>query len=213
MPDWYYAKNGKQFGPISPTQLKQMAQSGELVPDDLVFQEGGTQWVSASTVKGLFDRPGAASAPPSRGAVTSGRDRDFDRGPPPDDRDERRDEPPRDDRAPRPSQPPSERGSYFVDLLFFRRLIAPTMIQILFWVGVASSLISGLITMLMGLIALFQQGAVGLVMILVGLLSIPIGILLVRLWCEVMILFFRMNETLMDIKETLERTQKKEKES
>ena len=165
--------------------------------------------MSASTVKGLFDRAGGGSPPRSSGGVTSGRERDFDRGgPPPDDRRE----PAPDYRSPQPSGPPSERGKYLVDLLFFRRLIAPTMIQILFWIGVGSALLSGLITMLMGLITLFRGEPVGLLMILGGLVYIPIGVLLVRLWCEVMILFFRMNETLTDIKESLERTQKKEKE-
>src|SRR4051794_24897132 len=74
MPDWYYAKDGQQYGPVPAQQLKQMAGAGQLQPDDLVFQEGGTQWVAASTVKGLFaGAPAPAPAPspiaraPSRG--------------------------------------------------------------------------------------------------------------------------------------------------
>ena len=44
MADWYYTQNGEQRGPVSPAQLKQLAQSGQLQPTDLVFKEGGKEW-------------------------------------------------------------------------------------------------------------------------------------------------------------------------
>src|SRR3954451_23112913 len=115
MADWYYAKAGKQFGPITSAELKRMAQAGELVPDDLVFQEGGTQWVSASTVKGLFNSSGTGVR--SLAAARPDPDRE-----------------PEEERAPteplidRSSRPPRKR-SYWVELLLFRRLIAPTIIM------------------------------------------------------------------------------------
>jgi len=199
MPDWYYAKNGKQEGPVSAAQLKQLATAGQLTPDDLVFQEGGTQWVNASTVKGLFGGPpsGSSSAPPARGSAPA---RDNDR--------------PADDRggygSPAPPQPgpPSERGKFIMDVLFFRRLIAPTIIMILFWVNVAFAILGGLITMLMGLIALFSGSAAGLLLILGGIVYIPVGILLARLTGEMMIVVFRMYESMRDIADALERNKK-----
>jgi hypothetical protein len=210
MPDWYYAKAGKQFGPVSPAELRQMAQAGELVPDDLVFQEGGTQWVSASTVKGLFGPGTGVRSNAARGE--SERPQIDDKGQI--DRTARdnaaRDESERAALDDRSSGAPGRR-SYFVDLLLFRRLIAPTIIQIMFWLGVASVLLSSLMGAIGGLVALVNSSAVqGLLMIFLSLLYIPFGVLVVRLWCEMLILFFRMNETLTDIKDALERNQKKE---
>jgi hypothetical protein len=181
MADWYYAKAGKQFGPISSAQLKQMAQSGELMPDDLVFQEGGTQWVAASTVKGLFGGGSiGTSAPPSRG--TSRNDNDRGGGYPADDRDKYASGA----QPSRPSEPPGEQGKYWMDVLFFRRLIAPTIIMILFWINVGIVVISSLGTMLMGLVALFSGEVTGLLFILLGILY----------------------ESLMSINENLERNKK-----
>jgi hypothetical protein len=55
--DWYYAKGNRQLGPVSSTELKQLSESGRLVPDDLVWREGMVEWIAAGKVKGLFDEP------------------------------------------------------------------------------------------------------------------------------------------------------------
>jgi hypothetical protein len=61
--EWYYTVNGQQAPtPVSAAQLKQMAGEGQLQPTDLLWQEGMTNWVSASSIKGLFP-------PPSRSPV------------------------------------------------------------------------------------------------------------------------------------------------
>jgi hypothetical protein len=53
--DWHYTLNGQQAGaPIPAVQLKQLAVSGQLKPTDLVWQDGMTDWVPASSIKGLF---------------------------------------------------------------------------------------------------------------------------------------------------------------
>jgi hypothetical protein len=41
-----------------------------------------------------------------------------------------------------------------------------------------------------------------------ALISVPVGILVIRLYTEVLILLFRMNETLTDIKNALEKNQR-----
>jgi GYF domain 2 len=61
--EWYYAKDNQQLGPIPASQLKQLATSGQLSPDDLVWKEGMAEWSPAGRVKGLFDAPAAAAAP------------------------------------------------------------------------------------------------------------------------------------------------------
>ena len=67
-PAWYYVLDGKQVGPITFEDLKAVAASGELTPDDLVWQEGTADWVDAKTVPGLFTgpTPAAPPAPPAR---------------------------------------------------------------------------------------------------------------------------------------------------
>ncbi len=54
---WYYARNGNQTGPIAAGDLKQLADSGRLLPTDLVRKDGMKAWAPASRVKGLFPAP------------------------------------------------------------------------------------------------------------------------------------------------------------
>jgi len=66
---WYYARENKQLGPVGPAELKQLAERGELGPDQLVWREGMDDWVPARKIRGLFDgeapaeRPAEAPAP------------------------------------------------------------------------------------------------------------------------------------------------------
>src|SRR5215211_4750089 len=76
------------------------------------------------------------------------------------------------------------------DFFSFRRMITPIIIKIIFWCGVVISVAVGL-----GFIA---DGNVGL-----GLAFVVLGPLSVRIYCELLILFFRMNETLTDIRNSL----------
>ena len=55
--DWFYAKGNRQLGPVSSTELKQLAESGQLTADDLVWSEGMVEWIPADKVKGLFEAP------------------------------------------------------------------------------------------------------------------------------------------------------------
>jgi len=60
--EWYYARGNKQQGPVSSAQLKQLAQRGDLSPEDLVWREGMGEWIAAAKVKGLFE--GEVAVPP-----------------------------------------------------------------------------------------------------------------------------------------------------
>ena len=60
---WHYVLNGQQRGPVSAADLKQLARSGELKQDDLVWKEGTDKWVPARSVKGLLP-PAASPSPP-----------------------------------------------------------------------------------------------------------------------------------------------------
>jgi hypothetical protein len=53
--EWHYTLNGQPAGvPVSSSQLRQLAASGQLQPTDLVWQEGMANWAQASSIKGLF---------------------------------------------------------------------------------------------------------------------------------------------------------------
>jgi len=60
---WYFAQQGQRVGPVSSTQLKELAASGRLQPSDLVWKEGMAQWAAASEIKGLFPTATQAAAP------------------------------------------------------------------------------------------------------------------------------------------------------
>ena len=52
--EWHYSKDGQQHGPVSASDLKNLAKSGDLMPTDLIWKEGMAEWKPASNVKGLF---------------------------------------------------------------------------------------------------------------------------------------------------------------
>jgi hypothetical protein len=52
--NWYYVRDGQQTGPVSASQLQQLARSGQLQGADLVWREGLPQWIQARSVTGLI---------------------------------------------------------------------------------------------------------------------------------------------------------------
>lgn len=61
---WYVSRSGTQDGPFSSSQLKELAVTKKLKPDDLVWMEGMAEWAQASNVKGLFP-PSPPPIPPT----------------------------------------------------------------------------------------------------------------------------------------------------
>lgn len=81
------------------------------------------------------------------------------------------------------------------DFLAFRTMLTPVLIKILFWIGVVFCLIAGIGNLL---IAFRADSITGLVFALLFMFAGPI---FVRVWCELMILWFRIHETLQQIKD------------
>lgn len=52
--NWIVERDGKKQGPFTDRQLKQMAVTGQLRPTDLVWNDGMSERVAASKIKGLF---------------------------------------------------------------------------------------------------------------------------------------------------------------
>jgi uncharacterized protein DUF4339 len=61
---WYVARDGQTWGPAELEQLRQAATSGELLPDDLVWQDGMDGWKPASSVSALWPAKSADSGEP-----------------------------------------------------------------------------------------------------------------------------------------------------
>jgi hypothetical protein len=61
--EWYLARGGQQrVGPLTAQQLKQMAASGQITANDLVWKDGMAQWEPATRIKGLVGSSGANPA-------------------------------------------------------------------------------------------------------------------------------------------------------
>ncbi|MFO7889486.1 MAG: DUF4282 domain-containing protein [bacterium] len=92
----------------------------------------------------------------------------------------------------------------------FERMITPIIIKILFWIGLAASAISGIAVFISILVMGFSDGSflaisLGLFLgLLAGLIVFAFGALMTRIYAELLILAFRINETLTDIKTILQ---------
>ncbi len=56
---WYYARGDQRCGPVTSSELRRLAEEGELPPEALVWREGMKEWIPARSVRGLFEGEGA----------------------------------------------------------------------------------------------------------------------------------------------------------
>ena len=77
------------------------------------------------------------------------------------------------------------------DYLTFEKMIAPILIQVIFWIGVVVVVLSGIVT-------LFSAGFQG---VIAGLLIIIVGPLVVRIYCELLIVLFRIYDHVREIRD------------
>jgi hypothetical protein len=73
------------------------------------------------------------------------------------------------------------------DIFFFDKMLTPTIITFVYWIILVSCVIGGLFTMFSG-------------DFFIGLGTIVGGVVLGRIWCELLIVLFKMNEALQVIK-------------
>ena len=73
------------------------------------------------------------------------------------------------------------------DIFFFDKMLTPTIITFVYWLILAGCLISGLFSMFSG-------------DFLIGVGTIVGGVLFGRIWCELLIVLFKMNEALQVIR-------------
>lgn len=84
------------------------------------------------------------------------------------------------------------------EFLSFRKMITPLIIQVIFWVGVVAHAIWGLVILIM---LTAQKGVLGFILgLIAGFVVFVVGVLLVRIWCELIILLFKIYDELKAIR-------------
>ena len=48
--NWFYAKDGRQIGPVNFSEIERLRAEGQLTDDTLVWQQGTANWVKLSSV-------------------------------------------------------------------------------------------------------------------------------------------------------------------
>ena len=84
------------------------------------------------------------------------------------------------------------------EYLTFKKMITPAVVQVLFWVGILFSILHG--------ISLIQSGMgpqkfMASQKIYTGIFLLIFGPIIIRICCESLIVFFRIYQTLMDMKQ------------
>ena len=89
--------------------------------------------------------------------------------------------------------------------LNFDKMITPVIIKILFYIGIIMELIGGVVVFFGGIIAAFQQNSFGAA--LGGIIGGPVvaflGVLMSRVYAELLIVVFQIHENLVAIKHKL----------
>ena len=84
------------------------------------------------------------------------------------------------------------------EFLSFRKMITPTIIQVIFLLGVVSY---GLVALGFMISITASKGFLGFVTGLVGgIIIFALGALMVRIWCELLILLFKIYDELVAIR-------------
>ena len=92
------------------------------------------------------------------------------------------------------------------DFFNFQKMITPVIIQFLFWLGILGCIIAGILLIVMGTI---WEG-LDVELVFMGIGYIVLGPIVVRIYCELLIILFSINDTLTDIKKQLNRQQDQE---
>ena len=89
-----------------------------------------------------------------------------------------------------------EKDGLLKSFLSFDKMITPVIIKVLFYIGVIISILIGISLILNGVNAYFGGGA----LVFLGLLTIILGPIMVKVYCEILIVIFKIHESLVEIK-------------
>lgn len=80
------------------------------------------------------------------------------------------------------------------EVLFFNSMLTPKIITVIYWIMLLGSLIWGLSSMFGG------YGGFSFEKFIMGLVYVMGGAVASRIWCELMIVLFKMNEALQEMR-------------
>lgn len=80
------------------------------------------------------------------------------------------------------------------DVLFFDKMLTPKIITFVYWLLIFSAVIGGMFSTL-GRFGGFSIGS-----FFMGIVITAAGILAARIWCELLIVLFKMNEALQELR-------------
>ena len=184
--NWHVVLQGKGQGPFPLATVQTMIKEGKVSKEALVWTSTMANWTCwrevpafaflATAEKPVEKPPEAISQNPMQGNQPQ---------------------------SPAPSNPSLKNPLDMVptnvrDYLSFKRMITPKLVNIFFWIGTIISVVIGLGLFIISLANINSQG------IIIGFLTMLLGPLIIRIYCELMVVFFRINETLTDILHTLE---------
>ncbi|MEL1263627.1 DUF4282 domain-containing protein [Pseudoxanthomonas putridarboris] len=86
------------------------------------------------------------------------------------------------------------------DLLYFDSMVTPKIITFIYWLLLAGAAISGLVLMFKGFGLMKYSGFAGFGMVVAAPILVVFSALLARIYCEIMIVLFKINEALQDIR-------------
>lgn len=86
------------------------------------------------------------------------------------------------------------------DLLYFDAMVTPRIVTLIYWLLLAASAVMGLVLLSKGLGMMKYSGFAGFGMVVAAPMLVAVSALLARIYCEVMIVLFKMNEALQQIR-------------
>jgi uncharacterized Tic20 family protein len=61
--EWYWSQRGSTLGPVAFEEIRRLATAGSIAPDTWLFDPAQRNWVTASSISGLFPTSGADRTP------------------------------------------------------------------------------------------------------------------------------------------------------
>lgn len=85
--------------------------------------------------------------------------------------------------------------------LYFDTMVTPKIITFIYWLLLACSAIGGLVLISKGFGVMKYSGFAGFGMVIAAPILAVLMALVARIYCEIMIVLFKINEALQDIRE------------
>lgn len=79
----------------------------------------------------------------------------------------------------------------------FDRMITPLLIKLFFWLGVIGIILASFVSIGFGLFS--KNGS--LIQVIIGIVMLFLGPIFIRIYCEMLIVFFKMQESLVQIRD------------